>query len=47
MSSSSFATFFAQVTNAAANAVSTPDATPQGPPAWTNLIFFGLSLAMI
>jgi len=51
MSSSSFATIFAQVTNAATDAATAAgagtDATQQGPPAWTNLIFFALILAMV
>jgi preprotein translocase subunit YajC len=52
MSSSPFATIFAQVTAAATNAATatgaaSPDATQQGPPAWTNFIFFGLILAMV
>ena len=40
MSSSSFATFFAQVTNAASGAAGAADpAAQQGPPAWTTLIY--------
>jgi len=40
MSSSSFATFFAQVTNAATGAAGTADpAAQQGAPAWTTFIY--------
>ena len=48
MSSSSFAFIFAQATtNAAAAATGTDATTPQGPPGWTNLVFFALLLAMV
>jgi len=47
MSSSSFATIFAQVTNAATDAAAGADASQQGPPAWTNFVFFALILAMV
>ena len=54
MSSSSPAYIFAQAasaastTNAAASVPATGDATtPQGPPAWTNFLIFGLLLAMV
>ena len=49
MSSSSFAFIFAQASNAVSGATGTDTttATPQGPPAWTNLLFFGLILAMV
>ena len=53
MSSSSFASFFAQVTNAAADAASSGDTTgtpgvasPQAP-WWTNLLFPALIMAMV
>jgi preprotein translocase subunit YajC len=47
MSSSSFATIFAQVTNAATGAAGTDAATLQGPPVWTNIFFFALILGMV
>jgi preprotein translocase subunit YajC len=50
MSSSLFAFIFAQATNAATSAATatTPDATAQqGPPGWTNFLFFGLLIAMV
>ena len=47
MSSSSFATIFAQVTNAASAATTASPDAQQGPPVWTNFIFFGLILAMV
>jgi preprotein translocase subunit YajC len=49
MSSSSIALIFAQTTNAATGAAATgaDAAAQQGPPAWTNIIFFGLILAMV
>ena len=50
MSSSSFAFIFAQATNAAtsaAGATGTDTTAQQGPPGWTNLIFFGLLIAMV
>ena len=48
MSSSSFASFFAQVTNAAADAAgTTPGATAPTPPWWTNLFFPALIMAMV
>jgi len=46
MSSSSFAFIFAQATNAAASAASTPD-TSQQPPAWTNFLFPVLIMLMV
>ena len=48
MSSSSFAVFFAQLTNAAADAAgATPGATAPAPPWWTNLFFPVLIMAMV
>ena len=48
MSSSSFAFIFAQVTNAAASAATSTDATTaQSPPAWTNFLFPVLIMAMV
>ena len=45
---SSLAVFFAQLTNAAADAsAATPGATPPTPPWWTNLFFPALIMAMV
>jgi preprotein translocase subunit YajC len=47
MSSSPFALFFAQATNAAAGATGTDAAAPQGPPGWSAFIYVLLFVAMI
>jgi len=48
MSSSSFATIFAQVTNAAsAGATGADSAAQQGPPAWTNFIYLILFVGVV
>jgi preprotein translocase subunit YajC len=48
MSSSPLVLFFAQVTNAVADAAAaTPGATPPAPPWWTNLFFPVLIMAMV